>query len=94
MSVNESATCFTKKMKLVPNLVPTELSKVNKFSIGLPVDYGPTVKLATTLKAAIWAIRNVETQINKKGLERYEAEEKRNLEQTSRSTKKNKFSKS
>lgn len=48
-SVNELDVTFTKKMKLVPNLVPTELSKVNKFAIGLLADYGPTMKLETTL---------------------------------------------
>ena len=43
MSVTEYAASFTEKMKLVPHLVPTELSKVNKFSLGLPADFGPMV---------------------------------------------------
>ena len=67
MSVSEYATCFTEKMKMVPYLVPTELSKVNKFDSGLPTNFSPTVKLETTLKAAIWVAKNVETQIREKG---------------------------
>lgn len=66
-------------MKLVTNLVPTELSKVNKFTIGLPADYGLMVKLATTLKATIWAVRNVETKLREKGLEKAETGKKRSL---------------
>ena len=48
-------------MKLVPHLVPTELSKVNEFGLGLLADFGPMVKQTTTLKVVIWAARNVET---------------------------------
>ena len=70
MSVTEYATSITGKMKLVPYLVPIELSKVNKFSHGLLTNFGPMVKQATTLKHAIWAAKNVETQIREKGLEK------------------------
>lgn len=63
MSVSKCVETFTKKMKIVPYLVPIELSKVNKFGNGLLVDFGPTVKLATTLKVAIWAASNIEAQI-------------------------------
>ena len=70
MSINKYATTFTKNMKLVPHLVATKLPKVNKFTIGLPADYGPTMKLETTLKAAIKATRNVETHIEETGLGR------------------------
>ena len=81
-------------MKLVPYLVPIELSKVNKFASGLPTDFGPTIKLATTLKTTIWAARNVGTQIRQKRLEKAEAGEKRKLEESSRYEKKRTFSKS
>ena len=94
MSVIEYAASFTEKMKLVPYLVPTELSKVNKFAHGLPADFGPMVKQATTLKAAIWAAKNVETQIREKGLEKVEVGEKRKSEGSSRPDNKGKFSKS
>ncbi|KAL7594215.1 hypothetical protein Lser_V15G28366 [Lactuca serriola] len=94
LSVNEYAASFTEKMKLIPYLVPTELSKVNKFALGLPAEYGPMVKQATTLKAAIWAARNVETQIREKGLEMSKVGEKRMLDGPSGSNKKSKFSKS
>ena len=55
-------------MKLVPNLVPTELCKLNNFSIGLPTKYGPTVNLVTTLKVTIWA-RKVERKGSLKDLQ-------------------------
>lgn len=94
MSVTEYATSFIEKMKLVPHLVPTELSKVNKFALGLLADFGLMVKKNTTLKAAIWATKNVETQIREKGLERAEVGEKKKFDGSSRSGKKSKFSKS
>ena len=94
MSITEYAASFTEKMKIVPYLVPTELSKVNKFANGLPADFGPMVKQATTLKSAIWITKNVETQIREKGLEKDKAGEKRKLEGSSRSDKKGRFSKS
>ena len=94
LSITEYATSFTEKMKLIPYLVPTELSKVNKFANGLPADFGPIVKQATTLKAAIWAAKNVETQIKEKGLERAEVGEKRKHEGSSIINKETKFSKS
>ena len=59
MSVSEYATSFTEKMKLVPYLVPNELSKVNKFANGLPADFGLMVKQAISLKATIWEAKNV-----------------------------------
>ena len=93
MSVTEYAASFTEKMKLVPYLVPTELSKINKFALGLPTYFGPMVKQATTLKGAIWAAKNVEVQIREKGLERAEVGEKRKFERTSGSSKRSKFSK-
>ena len=93
MSVTEYAANFTEKMKLVPHLIPTELSKVNKFALGLPPVFGPMVKQNTTFKAAIWAAKNVETQIREKGLERAEVGEKRKHEGSSKSNKERKFSK-
>lgn len=53
MSVSEYAASFTEKMKLVPYLVPIEVSNINKFANGLPTYFGPMVKQATTLKAII-----------------------------------------
>ena len=35
MSINEYATTFIEKRKLLPYVVPIDLSKVNKFSSGL-----------------------------------------------------------
>lgn len=68
MNVSGYVVTFTEKMKLVTYLVPTKLYKVNKFSSGLPANFGPTIKLTTKLKAAIWETRNIETQIREKGL--------------------------
>lgn len=53
MSVEEYVAVLTEKMMLVSDLVPTELSKIEKFANGLPMDFGPIVKLATTFEAAI-----------------------------------------
>lgn len=61
LSVIKYDVALTKKMKLVPHLTPTELSKVDKFGNGLLADYGPTVKLAMNLKEAIWSAMNVES---------------------------------
>ena len=44
MSVSEYPTTFTEKMKLVPNLVPTKPSKVDKFDMRPPADCSPTLK--------------------------------------------------
>ena len=93
MSVDEYATAFTERMKLFPYLVPTELSKIDRFANGLPTDFGPMVKMATTLKAAVRAAKNVEAQIREKGLEKDKAGEKRKFEGSSRSNKESKFSK-
>lgn len=79
-------------MKLVPHVVPTKLTKVDKFSNGLPTDFGPMAKLIRTLKEAIWSGRNVDTQIRDNGLDRMEVGEKMKFEGSSRSKKKNKFS--
>lgn len=76
MSGNKYATYFTKKMKVVPNLVPTKISKVNKFHVGLLAYCGPKIKLETTLKAFIWLARNVETQIWENGQEKVRYESK------------------
>ena len=94
MSINDYATVFTEKMKLFPYLVPTELSKIERFANGLPTDFGPTVKMATTLKTVVRAAKNVEAQQKEKGLERIDVGEKRKFDGTSGSNKKNKFSKS
>ena len=94
MSIDDYATAFTEKMKLFPYLVPTELSKIERFANGLPADFGPTVKMATTLKTAVRAAKNVEAQQKEKGLERIDVGEKRKFDGTSGSNKKNKFSKS
>ena len=53
MSIDDYAATFTEKMMLFPYLVRTELSKIEKFANGLPADFGPTVKIATTLKSAV-----------------------------------------
>ena len=94
MSIDDYAAAFTEKMKLFPYLVPTELSKIEKFANGLPADFGPTVKMATTLKSAVRAAKNVETQQKERGLERAEVGEKRKFNGSSKSNKKSRFSKS
>ena len=58
----------------------------------MPSDFGPTVKMESTLKAAVRAAKNVETQLKEIGLERSDVGEKRKLDGSSRSNKKSKFS--
>lgn len=94
MSIDDYAAVFMEKMKLFPYRVPTELSKIEKFANGLPADFGPTVKMATTLKSAVRAAKNVETQQKERGLERTEVGEKRKFDGSSKSNKKSRFSKS
>ena len=65
-------------------MVSTELSKVNKVANGLPADYDPIVKQATTLKATIWAAKNVETQLSVKCLGRSEVGEMMKFDGSSR----------
>lgn len=84
---------FSEKMKLVSYLVHTELSKIKKFGNGLPSEYGPTVKLATTLKVAIWAAKNVELHIREKNPKKTRTRDKRKSEGSSKSNKKSVFSK-
>lgn len=49
------------------------------------------MKLETTLKATIWATKNVKTQIREKGLDRYASGGKMKFEGSSRSNKKSKI---
>ena len=53
MSISEYAAIYFEKMKLVSQLIATESSKVERFSNGLPTNFVPMVKLATTLEATI-----------------------------------------
>lgn len=68
MSISQYVAVFTGKMKLVPYLVPTELSNVERFANGLPVDFGPVVKLATTLEAAIRVAKSLEDIFKRKAI--------------------------
>ncbi|XP_023763286.1 uncharacterized protein LOC111911773 [Lactuca sativa] len=94
MSIDDYATTFTEKMKLFPYLVPTELAKIERFAKGLPAKFGPTVKMAATLKTIVRVAKNVETQLKGRNQERAEVGEKRKFDGSSRSNKKSKFSKS
>ncbi|XP_023738586.1 uncharacterized protein LOC111886570 [Lactuca sativa] len=93
MSVREYVASFVEKRKLVSYLVPTELSMVKKFANGLLIEFCLMVKHGTTLKAVIWAAKNVETQLREKGLERIEVGEKRKFDGSSRLDNKNRFPK-
>ena len=69
-SVDECTTVFTEKIKLFPYMVPTKLSNIDRFANGLPMDFGATINMATTLKTAVRASKNVEIQCREKGLEK------------------------
>ena len=70
ISIDDYATAFTEKMKLFPYLVPNELAEIENFANGFSSNFGPTVKMASTLKAAIRATKNVKTHLKERGLER------------------------
>lgn len=53
MSISEYVVAFIENIKLFSYLVPTILSKIDKFANGLPIDYGSKMKLATNLKETI-----------------------------------------
>lgn len=91
ISVDEYVTAFTDRMKLFPYLVPTKLSKIDRFANGLPAVFGPMVKMATTLKTAVREAKNIETQIRERGLEKNKAGEKKKFEGSSRPNKESKF---
>ena len=59
---------------------PTELSKIERFANGLSTDFGPMVKMATTLKTTVRTAKNLVTQLREKGLERSEVGEKRKFD--------------
>lgn len=59
MNVKEYFATFIEKMELVPYLFPTELSKVENFSNGLPMDFGPLVKNAETLEAIVQVAKSL-----------------------------------
>ena len=93
LSVNEYSATFTEKKKLVPHLIPIELSKVDKFANGLPTEFGPTVKLEKTLKEAIWSAKSLEIQIREHSMDKSEEGEKRKIKCSSKSNKETRFSK-
>lgn len=74
MSVSKYAATFIGKMELVPYQVPAELSKIERFVNGLAVDFGPMVKLATTLEAAIQVAKFLEDIVKGKAIDQVEVE--------------------
>lgn len=76
MSVNQYTTIFTRKMELVPYMVPTELSNVKWLANGLPTDFKPTIQLATTLDATIQFAKSLEDTVKGKSINQGGVEEK------------------
>lgn len=77
MSVSEYATTFTEKMKLVSHIVPTKTYELERFANGLPTNFGPMVKLAATLEAAIRIAKSIEDMIKGRTTSQAEVGEKR-----------------
>lgn len=77
MIVTEYTTSLSKKMELVPYLVPTELSKIKKFSNELLTDFSPLVKSVNTLEAAAQISMSLEYIVERKIATNEEAGEKR-----------------
>lgn len=77
ISVDKYDAAFTEIIKLVPYLVPNELYKIKKFSNGLPMDFGPMVKLAATLEAAIRVSKSLKDIFKGRTIDQAEVEKKR-----------------
>lgn len=76
-------------MELFPYLVPTELERLDT---RLPADFGPIVKLATTLEAAIRVAKSREDIVKGKVIDQAKAGKKKISEGLPNSNKKSKFS--
>lgn len=59
MTVDEYTNAFIDKMKFALRLVHDELTKIDRYSKGLPWDYVVLVKLTPTFEATICASRFV-----------------------------------
>lgn len=66
ISVRDYTIAFFEMMELVPYLVPNELSKIENFPNGLPKNFGPLVKQATTLGAALQVASSLEYIVKRK----------------------------
>lgn len=93
MSVIEYATTFNEKMELVPYLIPTELSKKDKFANGLPTDFSPSVKSANTVEAAVQVARSLDIIIKGRTTNKVKVGEKMKGERILEPNKKGRFPK-
>lgn len=64
MNDSQYAAAFLENMELVPYLTPIEQSKVERFANGLPTDFGPMLKIATTLETTISVAKSLEEIAN------------------------------
>ena len=63
MYIDEYTNSFTNNMEFALRIVPDELTKIDKYTKGLPQEYVMPVYQAATLKAAIQAAMSVEEMI-------------------------------
>ena len=94
MSVDEYTNVFTDKMAFALRIIPDELTKIDKYTKGLPGEYTVPVCHTPTLEAAIWASKSIEEMIKGRTTNKVEVGEKRKFEGSSRPEKKNRFPKS
>ncbi|XP_052621088.1 uncharacterized protein LOC128126933 [Lactuca sativa] len=94
MYIDEYMNAFTDKMEFSLRIVPEELTKINKYTKGIPWEYTMPVRQALTLEAAIWDAKYVEEMIKVRTTNKVEVGEKRKFEGSSRSENKNRFMKS
>lgn len=65
MTVDEYTNDFTDEMEFTLHVVPDELSKIDRYSKGLPQEYYVPVKQAHTFETGISATSLVEDMINR-----------------------------
>ena len=95
MSIDEYANAFTDTDKMAFSLciVPDELTKIDKYTKGLPWEYTMPLRQAPTLEATIWAAKSVEEVIKGRTANKVEVGEMK-FEGSLISKKKNRFPKS
>ncbi|XP_023749724.1 uncharacterized protein LOC111898008 [Lactuca sativa] len=91
MYIDEYTNAFTNKMEFSLHIVPNELTKIDKYTKGLPWEYVVPIFQATTFEVAIRVAKSVEEMIKSRAANKVEVGKKRKLEGSSRSNKKRKF---
>ncbi|KAL7617289.1 hypothetical protein Lser_V15G00773 [Lactuca serriola] len=77
MSIDEYTSAFTDKMEFPLRIVPDELTKINKYTKGLPWAYVVPIRQSPTFKTAIWDAKSMEEMIKNRAANKFEVGRKR-----------------